>query len=523
MGIFTIPELNTRLGTFRAYHLAAIVFISSFLSAYDSGVAGGILTYKSFQTDLGYKTASQSKVSSLTVGLEQLGSFIGAAVVYPLTNKYGRKITILGSTALFIIGVIIQVIKTHSLAAWYIGRIIAGLGMGGQSVVIPMYSAEMTPKEIRGRCGSFYQWLYAWGVFTAYWIDYGVAKSDSIAGTSREWQIPVGLQLISGGILFIGCLTLPESIRWLLTQNRTDEAWKSITWIRGGEDIKTREEFTETQLGLQAERAEREGFSYRELLEPANRLRFIVGPLLFIFQNATGSSALAVFAPQYFKLIAGSGTNRNMLLTGLFGAVKVIASTFFIWVLAERLSRRMTLAGGAVLMAICMLITALIVDYVPTQSATNVTSAGRATVAMIYLDIMIYNCSWGPLPWAYVPEIFPTRIRALGLAVSMLAHWASSFCFSFASPYMIKNVGANTFLIFMGFDIVAAGFCWIFVKETRGKNLEIAAGTEWETAERSSTDDNEKGGVLNADGRKLQIISVHENFHANLKHRSVEH
>lgn len=111
-------------------------------------------------------------MSSLTVGLEQLGSFIGAAVVYPLTNKYGRKLTILGSTALFIIGVIIQVIKTHSLAAWYIGRIIAGLGMGGQSVVIPMYSAEMTPKEIRGRCGSFYQWLYAWGVFTAYWIDY---------------------------------------------------------------------------------------------------------------------------------------------------------------------------------------------------------------------------------------------------------------------------------------------------------------------------------------------------------------
>jgi hypothetical protein len=174
-----------------------------------------------------------------------------------------------------------------------------------------------------------------------------------------------------------------------LTQNRTDEAWKSITWIRGGEDIKTREEFAETQLGLQAERAERKGFSYRELLEPANRLRFIVGPLLFIFQNATGSSALAVFAPQYFKLIAGSGTNRNMLLTGLFGAVKVIASTFFIWVLAERLSRRMTLAGGAALMAICMLITALIVDYIPTQSATSVTSAGRATVAMIYLDIMV--------------------------------------------------------------------------------------------------------------------------------------
>ncbi|OOQ86537.1 MFS quinate transporter [Penicillium brasilianum] len=520
MGLFSVPELNTRLGTWRAYHLAAIVFISSFLSAYDSGVAGGILSFKSFQNDFGYTSKHQSKVSSLTVGLEQLGSFIAALFVYPLTNKYGRKITIIGSTALFVVGVIIQVINTHSLAAWYVGRVVAGLGMGGQSVVIPMYSAEMTPKEIRGRCGSFYQWLYTWGVFTAYWVDYGVAKSTTISGTSREWQIPVGLQLISGGILFIGTFTLPESIRWLLSQNRTDDAWKSIVWIRGGDTPKTRDEFAETQLGLQAERAEREGFSLRELLEPANRLRFLVGPLLFIFQNATGSSALAVFAPQYFKLIAGSGTDRNMLLTGLFGAVKVISCTFFIVFLAERLSRRLTLVSGSALMSVCMLITALIVDYIPTQSATSVTAAGRATVAMIYLDIMIYNCSWGPLPWAYVPEIFPTRIRALGLAVSMLAHWASSFCFSFASPYMIANVGANTFLIFMGFDAVAAVFCWFFVKETRGKNLEVAAGTEWEAAERSSSDDGEKGGVLNAEGKRIQLVSVHENFHANLKHRS---
>ncbi|KAJ5888469.1 hypothetical protein N7495_008510 [Penicillium taxi] len=519
MGIFTVPELNTRLGTWRAYHLAAIVFISSFLSGYDGGISGGILTMTSFQKDFGFTSAHKSKVSSLTVGLEQLGSFIGAAIVYPITNKYGRKYVIIGSTALFIIGVIIQVINTRSLGAWYVGRIVAGLGMGGQSVVIPMYSAEMTPKEIRGRCGSFYQWLYAWGVFVAYWVDYGVGKNSSIVGHSREWQIPVGLQLVSGGILLLGTLTLPESIRWLLSENRTDDAWKSIVWIRGGDNQKTHDEFTETQVGLQAERAEREGFSLRELLEPANRLRFLVGPSLFVFQNATGSSALAVFAPQYFKLIAGSASDRDMLLTGLFGAVKVVASTIFIFFLAERLTRRTTLVGGSITMAICMLITALIVDFVPTQSSTNVTAAGRATVAMIYLDIMIYNCSWGPMPWAYVPEIFPTRIRAIGLAVSMLAHWATSFCFSFASPYMVQNVGANTFLIFMGFDVVSAVFCWFFVKETRGKNLELAAGTEWETVERDILADGEKG-VLGQDGKKVQLVNVHENFHTNLKHRS---
>lgn len=76
MGLLDIPKLNTRTGTVRAYHLAAIIFISSFLAGYDSGVAGGILTYKPFETDFHYAKVGESKVNSLTVGLEQLGSFV---------------------------------------------------------------------------------------------------------------------------------------------------------------------------------------------------------------------------------------------------------------------------------------------------------------------------------------------------------------------------------------------------------------------------------------------------------------
>lgn len=135
-------------------------------------MAGGVLTFKTFQSDYKYSSGDVSKVNSLTVGLEQLGSFVACFIIYPLTNKYGRKYAIIGSSAVFILGAVIQTIKTGSLGAWYTGRFIAGLGMGGLSVVVPMYSAEMTPKEIRGRCGSFYQWMYTWGILTAYWVDY---------------------------------------------------------------------------------------------------------------------------------------------------------------------------------------------------------------------------------------------------------------------------------------------------------------------------------------------------------------
>lgn len=311
------------------------------------------------------------------MGLEQLGSFCAAIIIYPLTNKYGRKYAIMGSAAVFCVGVIIQTIDTGSLGAWYTARVIAGLGMGGMSVVVPMYSAEMTPKEIRGRCGSFYQWMYTWGIFLAYWVDYGVANNKGVAKTSAEWQIPVGLQLLSGGLLFLGTFTLPESHRWLMSQGRSDEAWKSLTWIRGDEGEKTIAEFSETQLGLTAERAAKDNFSLRELFQRENRLRFLIGPSLFIFQNTTGSSALAVFGPQYFKLLVGSTGNRDLLLTGLFGAVKVIACTFFIWVLAERFGRRTLLTGGSAAMAACMLITAMIAKFVPTDKGKH--TGGRDT------------------------------------------------------------------------------------------------------------------------------------------------
>ena len=103
--------------------------------------------------------------------------------------------------------------------------------------------------------------------------------------------------------MLLGTFTLPESSRWLLTKYPTDEAWKSITWIRGDAGERTTDEFNEMKIGLRAETAAKDSFSIRELWQPANRLRFFIGPMLFIFQNTTGSSALAVLGPQYFKLL----------------------------------------------------------------------------------------------------------------------------------------------------------------------------------------------------------------------------
>lgn len=222
----------------------------------------------------------------------------------------------------------------------------------------------------------------------SYWVDYGVNKHLSATNPSM-WQIPIGLQLLSSGLLFLGTFSLPESTRWLLTRNRADEAWSALSWVRADTGETTVAEFDEIKAGLQAEQLATANITLKELLSPSNRMRFLLGAALFTFQNSTGSSALAVFGPQFFSLLVGSDQQTDLLLTGLFGAVKVIACTFFILVIAERFGRRTLLTGGASLMAACMLVVALLDHYKPPPAKGDVTSAGKAMVALIYLDIMM--------------------------------------------------------------------------------------------------------------------------------------
>lgn len=123
----------------------------------------------SFGRDFRYGENSTDRVESLAVGLQQLGAFVACFAVWPLTHRYGRKYTIVGCSFVFIIGAMIQTINTHSLPAFYVGRVIAGLGLGGASTIVPMMSSEMTPKQIRGQVGSFFQLMFTFGIFTSYW------------------------------------------------------------------------------------------------------------------------------------------------------------------------------------------------------------------------------------------------------------------------------------------------------------------------------------------------------------------
>ncbi|KAJ5885826.1 hypothetical protein N7504_011662 [Penicillium tannophilum] len=463
----TMEALRLSKARWRTYWLAVVLCCGGALFGYDSGVIGGVLTFDSFRQSFNFTAEEKTRISAIAVGIQQAGALAGCFIVWPVTNRWGRRIAMMVCSVVFCIGVVLEVIDTHSLSAFYVGRVICGLGVGASATVIPIYLSEMSPKEIRGRLGSCYQLTYTIGILASYWIDYGVEKMPSSA---KQWQLPIGLQLVPGALMGLGMFTLNESVRWLLAHGKTAKAWESLVWIRAGDGAAVREEFEEMQRGLEEERHATAGFHPRELLEGPNLHRLLVGGGLFLAQQSTGSTALAYFGPQFFSLIVGPG-DKNLLLTGIFGAVKVVACLIFVLFMSDRFGRRPVLAGGAAFMAVCMLITAAVVKNYPPQDGV-VSSAGIATVALIYLDIIAYNFSWGPLPWPCASEIFPTRIREPGVAFGVGSQWLFNFVWSFSTPYIMAGIGWATFLLFGLLDVLILIFTYFYLKETAGKTLE---------------------------------------------------
>jgi hypothetical protein len=151
----------------------------------------------------------------------------------------------------------------------------------------------------------------------------------------------------------------------------------------------------EIRLGVETELREKEGFQFSELYtKPDNLKRTITAAVVFIAQQSTGATAFATYGPQYFKLLVGSKGNNDLLLTAIFGAIKVAACLTFVIFVAERVNRKIVLTFGALIMAACQLSTAAVVRSKPPPGDATVTSSGIATVALIYLFVIAYNFSW---------------------------------------------------------------------------------------------------------------------------------
>lgn len=290
-GLDTTP---VHLFSVRVFAMGLIVSIGGLIFGYDTGQISGFLAMSDFlgrfgDTTDGGKAAFTDTRSGTIVGLLSIGTLCGALFGSPIADHFGRRIAIVWWNSLFIVGVIVQITTEYK---WYqiaVGRLVAGLGVGGLSVLTPMYQSETAPRQVRGALVSAYQLFITLGIFLANCINYGT-ETDSGA---PQWRIPMGIGFIWPVIMGVGIMFLPESPRWDYRKGRVDRARRTIAGSYGVSEThwEVEREIGEIKAKLDAENAGGEKHPFYEVFTgPRMAYRTLLGVVLQALQQLTGAN-----------------------------------------------------------------------------------------------------------------------------------------------------------------------------------------------------------------------------------------
>lgn len=323
----------------RVYASAAVASFASCMIGYDSAFIGTTISLASFKDEFGLDSLSTTEhdlISANIVSVYQAGAFFGSLFAYVSSYFLGRRKSLFLFCTVFILGagLMLGANASRGLGLIYGGRVLAGIGVGGASNMVPIYISELAPPAVRGRLVGIYELGWQIGGLVGFWINYGV--NTTLAPSHSQWLIPFAVQLIPAGLLLLGTVWMRESPRWLFAKGRREQALANLCWMRTlpAEDIYIVEEVSYIDEELEQYRTEvGAGFwrPFQALRQKGVQWRFFLGSMLFLFQNGSGINAINYYSPTIFKSIGVTGTNTSLLTTGVFGCVKTVFT--FLWLL----------------------------------------------------------------------------------------------------------------------------------------------------------------------------------------------
>src|SRR5260221_6811436 len=305
---------------------AVFAAVGGLLFGYDTAAISGAVIFIKQQFSL------STFPEELVVGMVLVGAALAALGGGRLSDRLGRRTTLILTSLIFILGALICAFA-DSFQTLLVGRTIVGLGIGLASTTVPVYISEVSPPKARGWQVSLFQLAITIGILAAYMVDYAFA---GIGG----WRWMLGLAAVPGIMLGLGMLYLPESPRWLAKHGQTDKALKILKRIRGGSDVTT--EFQEIRNTL-AQSSERGHWS--DLFSPTVRPALIVGIGLAVFQQITGINTVIYYAPTILQSAGISSASGAILATAGIGLGNVLMTLVSMW-LIDRMGRRPLLLIG---------------------------------------------------------------------------------------------------------------------------------------------------------------------------------
>ncbi|KAH7136747.1 hypothetical protein B0J13DRAFT_677587 [Dactylonectria estremocensis] len=460
---------------------AALASFGGFSFGYDQGVISIILVMKQFHEAFP-ETAPGAAHYGFNVGfmtgMLELGAFIGCLFLPYLADRISRKWSLTVATGFFCVGAVIQT-AANNYGTLVAGRTIGGIGVGTLAMGAPLYISEIAPPNLRGSLLVLEAISIVIGAIIAYWITYG---TRDIAG-EWSWRLPFLLQMVPALLVGGGIHFFPYSPRWLAMRGRDDDSLQSLSKLRRVpvtdsrvqaewkgilSEVRFQEEIIRmehpTDNALKAELAQ-----WLDLFKPKYLKRTAIALGIPFFQQFSGINAFVYYAPTFFAAL-GQDSEMALILSGMVNICQLVAGipTFLF---LDQFGRRKLAIGGGIAMAIPHLIMAGVVSKYQGKWDDH-KAMGWFGVALIYIYVLCYAVSYGPLAWTLPAEVFPSSKRAKGVGAATATIWIANFIIGVVVPEMMIKLGWGTYLFFGLFCVAAAVFSFFLVPETSKKSLE---------------------------------------------------
>ena len=407
--------------------------------------------------DLGLTAVTEGMVTSSLL----LGAALGAVIGGRLSDARGRRRTILALAVLFFVGAL-GCTLAPTTAVMVVARFVLGLAVGGASVTVPVYLAEVSPAERRGALVTRNELMIVSGQLLAFTSNAIIARAGGESGGVWRWMLVIAT--VPAVVLWFGMLVMPESPRWLASQARFSEALEVLKQVRSRQRAEA--ELAEVSALAVKEEEQRLGGWQDMKSTPWIRKLMFVGFGIAIVQQITGVNTIMYYGTQ---ILTDAGFAADSALTANIanGVISVLATFVGIWLLGRVPRRPMLMTGQAGTTAALLLIGVF--------SLVLPSGDGRAyaVLAMTVTFLAFQQGAISPVTWLMLSEIFPMRMRGFGMGVAAVVLWLTNFVIGLVFPSLVSGIGiSNTFFLF----VVAGVFSIVFVKrcvpETKGRTLE---------------------------------------------------
>ncbi len=438
--------MNSWPYNYNTYFIAFAAAISGLLFGYDAGIISGAMLFikQSF-------SISNTQIG-IMVSAVPLGALMSSIITGRLSDWFGRK-KILSITAfLFILGSLVCA-SADTSNELIIGRLLLGFAVGMSTSLSPVYIAEIAKKEQRGKLVTFFLISVNFGIFISYATNLAFAHSES-------WRIMLGLGVVPAVVLAIFVAFLPESPRWLALKGNVKEAENILEKTRNPAEAQT--ELQEIQFVLQQEKNTLKTVLTKQFLKV-----IFLGALIGVFTQAVGINAIIYYAPTIFQKTGFSDATVSILATLGIGFTVTLSAVIAASII-DKFGRRTLLLTGlfGIIASLCLIIYAF-------QYVHNQLLLGWLALAGSILFVACQGISVGPACFLLPSEIYPAKIRGIGMGVSIAFNWLTNFLVALFFPIILGSHGiVFAFKIFLALSIIGWILFFFYIPETKKASLE---------------------------------------------------